>query len=213
MSGALTQTLIARARAAGVIVPTTSELAQLQAYFELLERWNQRINLTALPLGGAADGTIDRLFVEPLAAAAHVPTDSITWIDVGSGGGSPAIPLKIVRPAARLTMVESRERKSAFLREAVRALELRDVDVYEGRFEALIESLGSSPPVDLLTIRAVRVDVALFQLCRRALTKGGRLLLFQSASIGSVQLAAGLKRRETVQLTDTPAYLDILEAT
>ncbi|MEO8258513.1 MAG: RsmG family class I SAM-dependent methyltransferase, partial [Acidobacteriota bacterium] len=101
------------------------------------------------------------------------------WIDLGSGGGSPAIPLKIVRPQLRLTMVEARERKAAFLREAARQLAMDGVDVLNERFELLSArhpELGGRHL--LVTVRAVRIDMALLQSCRWLLAPGGRLLLF-----------------------------------
>lgn len=184
------------------------EAAQLEAYFDLLVRWNARINLTALPLGGAPDATIDRLFIEPLVAARSFPDSPLGWFDIGSGGGSPAIPLKVLRPAAQLTMVESRGRKAAFLRQAVRELELIQTTVAEARFDAI----APTNQVDIVTIRAVRVDQPLADLCRRALRLGGKMLLFQSSPVGSVQFGAGFGPAQQVQLTNTPAFLGISEA-
>jgi 16S rRNA (guanine527-N7)-methyltransferase len=207
------QRLIDRAVAARVIV-TPAEVAQLDAYFGLLTRWNARMNLTALPLEGTPDRTLDRLFIEPLAAARYVPAAPLAWIDVGSGGGSPAIPLKIVRKQARLTMVESKARKAAFLREAARTLELTATDVQNLRFEELSGGAGTHPiGADLITIRAVAVDGALLQRCRRLLRAGGELLLFKADGDGAEgALPSGFKRMRTVQLTEAPAYLEVLKA-
>ena len=71
----------------------------LDAYYRLLARWNRTINLTALSLDPLADEALDRLFIEPLAAAPYIRealdvTPLSVWFDLGSGGGSPAIPLK-----------------------------------------------------------------------------------------------------------------------
>src|SRR3954454_1108585 len=66
------------------------------AYFSLLSRWNQRMNLTALPLADpVSDASLDKLLIEPLVAADLVPKNCSSWIDLGSGGGSPAIPLRL----------------------------------------------------------------------------------------------------------------------
>src|SRR3954467_11057735 len=106
---------------------TLNMLEPLEGYYRLLTHWNAKINLTALPLDPPTDETFDRLLVEPLGAAKQIPTHTpAIWFDLGSGGGSPAIPLKIARPSLRLTMIESKERKGAFLREAIRTLELSD---------------------------------------------------------------------------------------
>ena len=109
--------------------------ARLTAYYELLSRWNRKINLTSIV---DPDDAIDRLLLEPLLAARHVPPDVSHLLDVGSGGGSPGIPLKLALPRVALTMVEVKIRKSAFLREAVRHLELRGVTVEAGRYEELL---------------------------------------------------------------------------
>lgn len=193
------------------VVVTASEVDQLERYYDLLSRWNARMNLTALPLQGLSDQTIDRLFIEPLAAARYVSKFPIRWVDVGSGGGSPAIPLKILRNQARLMMVESRGRKAAFLREAVRMLELNGTEVQHARFEELFEPLAPKIMADVLTVRAVRADDNLLDLCRLALRFEGELLLFQSEEIDS-KTPRGFKRLQTVQLTGTPSFLDVLKA-
>lgn len=202
---------IAERAAAARVVVTSSEIDQLETYFDLLSRWSARMNLTSLPLQGLPDKTIDRLFIEPLAAARYVPKSPITWVDVGSGGGSPAIPLKVIRKQARLTMVESKGRKAAFLREAVRVLELSGTDVRNARFEALFEAVSPKIAADLVTIRAVRADDGLLAFCRLALRREGELLLFQSEEIGGPP-SSSFKRLRTVQLTETPAFLDVLKA-
>ena len=153
-----------------------SEIAALETYFRLLTRWNARINLTALPLSEPTDETFDRLFVEPLSAAPFIVDSGLTWFDLGSGGGSPALPLKIARPGLHLTMVESKERKTAFLREAVRELQLEGTEVLTTRFE----DLPFRGDVDLVSVRAVRQDDELFKVAAHLLSATGRLLIFHS---------------------------------
>jgi 16S rRNA (guanine527-N7)-methyltransferase len=199
------QKIVERAAAARVVV-TRAEIEQLETYYALLKRWSARMNLTALALDGAPERTIDRLFIEPLAAARYVRKSPLDWIDIGSGGGSPAIPLKVVRKQAGLTMVESKGRKAAFLREAVRTLDLRATDVQSARFE----ELHRVDAADLITIRAVRADAELLALCRAALRKDGEILLFQSVPPSAD--VPGFKRLRAVQLTEAPAFLDILRA-
>ena len=129
--------------------------AELAAYVALLLRWNERMNLTALDGG---DVGVDRLVIEPLLGVRHIPEDAATLVDIGSGGGSPAIPIKIARPGLFVRMVEAKLRKAAFLREAVRHLNL-DGTVVEG---CRVEELNDRPEIqeahDVLTVRGVRVD-------------------------------------------------------
>jgi 16S rRNA (guanine527-N7)-methyltransferase len=179
-------------------------LEPLESYFRLLAQWNAKINLTALPLDSPTDETFDRLFVEPLAASKQVPTHaSSVWFDLGSGGGSPAIPLKIARPGLRLTMIESKERKSAFLREAIRTLLLTDAVVANERFEDVAAKAEYAGQGDIVTVRAVKADSALFETAGRLLRDTGRLLLFRPAHAASVD-PPGFKWELTVPLIDSP---------
>ena len=188
-----------RARRARVVVaPETA--AVLQEYFALLDRWNAKINLTALPLRPPTDETFDRLFVEPLAASRFLPNEPDVWLDLGSGGGSPAIPLKAVRPKLKLTMVESKVRKAAFLREAVRTLKLHDAAVENSRIEMLPAPFIASASV--VTVRAVRVDSTLLTRAAELLAPEGRLVLFRPNNLPIS--AKGFELVETVQLTEVP---------
>jgi 16S rRNA (guanine527-N7)-methyltransferase len=193
--------LTRRARRAEVTV-APSTVAQLEAYFRLLAQWNVKINLTGLPLREPTDETFDRLLVEPLAAARFLKGSPSVWFDLGSGGGSPAIPLKILLPSSRLTMVESKIRKAAFLREAIRALGLEDTVVENTRFEELAANASVSGRGDLVTVRAVKLGNALFDTASHLLGAGGRLLLF--GFVGSAAAARGFAGPETFALTELP---------
>src|SRR5215470_12300325 len=87
-----------RAKRAGVnLTPQLS--SRLETYFRLLETWNRKINLTGLNLAEATPDTVDRLLIEPLVAARHIPASAARVLDVGSGGGSPAIPIALALPS------------------------------------------------------------------------------------------------------------------
>lgn len=167
-----------RAAKAGVFVP--EDLGRsLEAYFELLTRWNRKINLTSLD---DPDAAVDRLLVEPLVAARHVPNTTGRLIDIGSGGGSPAIPLKLALPALGLTMVEAKTRKSAFLREAVRLLSLTDTTVETARYEELLTRPELHEAFGAVSLRAVRIDGRVLQTLQAFLAPGGLMLLFRGPS-------------------------------
>ena len=189
---------------------TLAMLEPLEAYFRLLAQWNEKINLTALPLEAPTDEAFDRLLVEPLAAAKQIPTHTPTvWFDLGSCGGSPAIPLKMARPALRLTMIESKERKGAFLREAIRVLGLSDSKVETERFEVACEKPEHAATADLVTVRAVKADPELFETAAKLLKNGGRLMLFRPAHSPSAD-PQGFVRTSTVPLIDSPqSFLSI----
>ena len=168
--------LRARATAFGASV-TESQTRELEKFYDLLTKWNRRINLTALALGPSAPvETIDRLLIEPLIAAQMIPRAPLAVIDLGSGAGSPALPLKILRPEMRLTMVETRGRKAAFLREAVRTLRMDDVEVEQARFQSLPASMVSA--FDVVVVRALRVDDELMSVVVELLNSEGRFITF-----------------------------------
>ena len=175
-----TELLSDRARQAGLFVES-HVAAALDAYFELLRRWNRKINLTGLNLDALTSEGMDRLFIEPLLAARHVAPGTARIIDLGSGGGSPAIPLTLAVPSASVTMVESRTKKSVFLLEAARELGL-EARVLTVRYE---DALGQGELVeafDTLTSRALRLDAHDVAQVHTLVRDGGRLILFRSAS-------------------------------
>jgi 16S rRNA (guanine527-N7)-methyltransferase len=157
----------------------SNQIELLAEYWRLLERWNSRINLTSIPLEDFPSRGIDRLIVEPLMAALLIPPPPVAWFDLGSGGGSPAVPLKVVNPAANLTMVESRSRKGAFLREVVRSLGLTATEVAIARIEDV--ALRQAAAADCVTVRAVRSDKTLSDSALRLLRPAGRMILFEAA--------------------------------
>jgi 16S rRNA (guanine527-N7)-methyltransferase len=169
-----------RTQAANVSIDSEA-LRKFEAYFELLSHWNRRINLTSLPLEPPTERAIDRLFIEPLVAAPLIAASASVWFDLGSGGGSPAFPLQIVRPIPHLNLVESRDRKAAFLREVIRALDLAGAEVRTMRIEALADDGENLGTADLVTVRAVRMSATLFSQLDRLLRVGGQAILFGAA--------------------------------
>jgi 16S rRNA (guanine527-N7)-methyltransferase len=173
--------LARRARRADVaLTPAVAE--GLERYFQLLTKWNEKINLTAFRLEcGGSDESIDRLLIEPLIAASHVAEGARLAVDVGSGGGSPAIPIKLMLPALQLRLVESKTRKAVFLREAVRELGLPNVEVEASRFEELLARPELHEGIDIVTIRAVRVEPRTLVSLQAFLRPGGQMFLFRGA--------------------------------
>ncbi|MEQ1868479.1 MAG: RsmG family class I SAM-dependent methyltransferase [Vicinamibacterales bacterium] len=164
------------------IAVSPSHLAALKTYAELLQVWNRRINLTALPLDGWPDATLDRLIFEALVAEPAVRGLSGLWVDLGSGGGTPAIPLAVVSSGLALTLTESRGRKAAFLREALRVVPVQGAQV-QSRFEDLLRWNRRS--VALITCRAVRIEQTI-EVANHLLGEDGRMLFFGSQPVKSI---------------------------
>lgn len=197
-----TSRLRIRAERAAVSV-SEAVAARLEAYFRLLATWNRKINLTALPLDEPTDETFDRLFIEPLVAAKYVGSGAVRMLDVGSGGGSPAIPLAVACSPSELLMVESRSRKAVFLAEAARAVGLSGARVASQRLEQLAEDAVTRSAFELVTMRAVRLDREVERAVLALLAPGGTLMVFG----GPPPQAAGFVRIETHPLLGSELIL------
>jgi 16S rRNA (guanine527-N7)-methyltransferase len=167
------------------------QLADVSNYLELLLRWNARVNLTAVR---DPEPMVTRHLGESLFAAAQLLPEGdglLHALDVGSGAGFPGLPLKIHAPGLRLTLIESRQKKAVFLKEVVRALHLRDVNVFAGRAE---DFPGRA---DLVTLRAVErfanvLPVAASLLRAEAATPGRPSRLAILVGRGQVEQARAL---------------------
>ena len=170
---------IARRAARARVDVDTALLPALAAYVDLLMRWNRRINLTALI---DDEHGIDRLVIEPLIAAQRLPKTGASITDIGSGGGSPAVPMKLAVPTAPLRMVESRTRRAAFLREVVRQLRLKETTVEACRYQELVTRGDLLAKSDVVTVRAVRIGRRMLQQIHPLVRAGGAVFLFRRAA-------------------------------
>jgi 16S rRNA (guanine527-N7)-methyltransferase len=170
---------------------TPSDLEHISMYIDILVRWNARINLTAIR---DPEEIVTRHFGESLLAASYLfprgpaagssdqgatAGERIAVADIGSGAGFPGVPLKLWAPSIQLTLIESNQKKSIFLREIVRSLTLTNVDIEAARAETL-------PPAsfDVVTLRAAERFATVLPIAGALVKPGGRLALL----IGSAQV-------------------------
>jgi 16S rRNA (guanine527-N7)-methyltransferase len=189
------QILRRAARAEVGVSPAT--LSGLLTYYDILARWNRRINLTAIDLARPTDAGIDRLIVEPLVASAHIPPSTRLLIDIGSGGGSPSIPMRLAAPFGTWALVEARQRKAAFLREVIRTLALPHVEVVTDRMERVALNAGMAQASDVVTFRAVRADGSLWDAINLVLAKRGRVIWFTSERADAPPWLTVVERRSS----------------
>ncbi len=131
------------------LTASAQQVLWIQQYIAMLLKWNEKISLTAIrePLE-----ILYRHFCESMYAAAAVPLERGRLADVGSGGGFPGLPLKIIRPELQVFLVESNIKKATFLAETIRELELEGASVIVSRYEELSEEVA---PLDVVCSRAV----------------------------------------------------------
>jgi len=143
------KTVIERAASEFKLALNNEQVKQIQQYTRLLWTWNDKVNLTAIrdPLE-----ILYRHFCESMFGSALFPVENCRLADVGSGGGFPGIPLKIIRPDLHVFLVESNVKKATFLAEVVRELGLTDTRVLVSRYEELGEEVA---PLDVVCSRAL----------------------------------------------------------
>lgn len=142
---------------------TLPQKAALTRYGEELIHWNKKINLTGLR--GAE--MVRRLIVEPVWIGLQLKMSGVL-ADIGSGNGSPAIPLLIVSGFSRVHLVEARIRRAAFLRHLIVVLGRPEPKVHHSRFEDVALSLG---PVDWVTLQGVALTAEMIEAIRHIKSK------------------------------------------
>lgn len=183
---------------------TTEQLAAFDRYRAELIDWNRRFNLTSVAEPAAIDTThfLDSLSV--MAALPHIgrsPSDAwlqreATAVDVGAGAGFPGLPLKIVWPALRLTLVETTGKKCRFLEHLVATLGLSEVTVVQARAEDFGQGPGRER-FDLALARAVAPLPTLLEYTLPLLRLGGWLIA-QKGHYPAEELAASQVALQTL---------------
>ncbi len=107
------------ARLAGIVDLHAEQLSALASHYDLLVRWNRKVNLTAIR---TLEEAVERHYAEALFLGVHLPPGPLEVADIGSGAGFPGFPVAVLRPDCRVTLIESHQRKAVFLREASRGL-------------------------------------------------------------------------------------------
>ena len=201
-----TMTLAAGLTALGIALPEAAQL-KLLAFRDLLLKWNRTYNLTALrdPQQAISHHLLDALAILP-----HVGTSPL--LDVGSGGGLPGIPLAIAHPDLAVTLVDTVQKKAAFLQQVAIELELKNVAVHHARVEEMRGQYA------LISSRAF-AELALFvSLTRHRLAPGGRWLAMKGARPDAeiAVLPANCKVEAMIRLAvpglDAERHLIILKA-
>ncbi|MEI6285382.1 MAG: 16S rRNA (guanine(527)-N(7))-methyltransferase RsmG [Bacillota bacterium] len=187
------------------------QLRQFNRYYELLLEWNEKINLTAItaPNEVALKHFVDSLSVAQLLPFSNTSTvpkknisafsfqlsalnySSLSLIDVGTGAGFPGIPLKILFPSLKLTLLDSLNKRLKFLQAVVTELALSDVALVHGRAEEIGRSSNHRECYDVATARAVARLNVLCELCLPFVKKQGLFIAQKGAAAADELLEAG----------------------
>jgi 16S rRNA (guanine527-N7)-methyltransferase len=180
--------LLAHTASAWGLALTAQQLDLFARYAAELRAWNERANLTAIT---DEREVVARHFLDSLRLALSWGEAPGTLVDVGAGAGFPSLPLKILRPALRLTLVESVGKKAAFLEHIAHTLGLQEVEVLVLRAEELGRDPQRRERYDVAVARAVAelrvLAEYLLPLCR----VGGRMLAPKGAQVEDEVRRAG----------------------
>ena len=148
--------------------PPDLTVSRFMVYLAELKRWSRAYNLTGLR---SEEEIITKHFIDSLLYLRMIPRDCRDLGDIGSGAGFPGVPLALVRPGLRVTLIEPSRKKCAFLRHLVRALSLENVAVIDGRVEE-VEQL-----FDVVVTRALFTIGDLLKKARNRLREGGFIIV------------------------------------
>lgn len=180
-------------------------LDRLKSYASLLQRWNKRINLVA----PATLATLWRRHIADSAQLADLAPDARTWIDLGSGAGLPGLIVAAIRqgrdPLDQMTLVESDTRKSAFMAEAARAMELK-VQIETRRIEAREAMGGRQDTYDVISARALAPLDRLIALAAPYMSANS-VALFPKGRNVELELTAA-RRHWNMKLDSMPSITD-----
>lgn len=167
------------------IVLTEKQIKQFDQYYDLLVEWNSFMNLTAIT---EFDEVCQKHFLDSLSIVKAYPEyyfeeNTFQFIDIGTGAGFPSIPIKIVFPNLKFTLVDSLNKRIKFLNEVIDQLQLSDCTAVHGRAEDLAKNSFYREQHDFCVSRAVANLSTLCEYCMPYVKVGGRFVSYKSEKI------------------------------
>ena len=163
---------------------SAEQLAQFETYYAMLADWNERMNLTAI---SGPEDVVKKHFLDSLAAAPYLKQDA-SIVDVGTGAGFPGVPLLILRPDLKVTLMDSQQKKLLFLEALLQELGLSAECVH-----ARAEDAGQNPchreRYDAALTRAVSALPVLAELTLPLVKIGGVSIAYKGDSSEELELA------------------------
>lgn len=174
----LHELIVSSAREIGLTIGDT-QAEQFIRYLAQLIEWNKTINLTSIV---EPSEIIIKHFIDSLASLATTSfPEQAMVLDVGSGGGFPGIPLKIMRPDLRLVLIEPVQKKCSFLNSVIGLLKLRNISTFDGTIEQYVKRPVHSV-ADMIVLRALKFE----EVRKHApilLASRGKIVLYRAEAV------------------------------
>ncbi len=179
---------------------------QLLGFVDLLLRWNQTYNLVSR---ADEQNIVSRHIRESLGLVlACPPLPDLRVIDIGSGGGFPAVPMKIFRPDLQMTLFEANGKKATFLKTMAVNLNLAHFAVHHSRLEAA--NPAEIPSVSVITVRAVAELSVLWEWTAKLLASGGTLLAIKGGELeNELSCLSEVRDISAIEVISFPEWLGI----
>lgn len=150
---------------------TSEQWSKFETYHQVLVEWNEKMNLTAIT---DRDQVFLKHFYDSVTLSRYIQmNDYATLADIGSGAGFPSIPLKIMFPHLKVTIIDSLNKRIVFLKHLTEQLGLHDVNCLHGRAEDLARTMALRDSFHLVTARAVARLNVLHEFCLPFVRKNG----------------------------------------
>jgi 16S rRNA (guanine527-N7)-methyltransferase len=154
-----------------------------------LVKWNQKVNLTAIT---NPQEIAVKHFIDSIAPAPLIPPN-VSLLDIGSGGGFPGIPLKILLPSLSVTLIDASRKKVSFLKHLIRILALNNTEAHHARAEDLSRNGTLANSFDVVITRALSSMDAVFSTALPLLVKGGKIIAMKGKTYTKIDAVHSIK--------------------
>lgn len=152
---------------------------QFEKYYNMLVSWNEKVNLTSIT---EANDVIIKHFLDSCLCV-NVFKEGSNLIDIGTGAGFPAVPVKILRPDLSICLVDSLQKRTKFLEELINELDLSGVEIIHSRSEQLGISTKYREKFDYCVSRAVAPLNILVEYCSPFVKVGGHVVCYKAKNL------------------------------